>query len=180
VYTFFRFAAVFILIFFLLLCLLGLFGPGETSFSIGEQIGSPATVVWRTLINADKTAEWDNEISRIVISGGKRYGKNVELSFYLSGNRNEIAKKEKISGFDPEKGITFEEVPYQKKLLLKNHKRSYQLKSLLDGSTEIQVFVSYSAGSFITRALDRIYLKSHIMNKHRAHLRNLKRYIENQ
>jgi len=151
----------------------------ETSFTVSEQIGSPVTVVWRTLINQDKTPEWNNQISRIKIVNGKRYQKGTELIVFLQDGSQEVETRVEIISIVPEKKLVFLDIPGKKEPLLRSHQRAYQLKSLLDGSTELSVSISYKAAGFITRVFDRIYLRGFLMNAERSELLKLKRYIEN-
>ena len=178
-YGFIRIFAVIIIVLVFLFTAIGFMAPAETSFSISEQIGSPVTVVWRTLINDVKTPEWNAQVARINILGGSGYRDGAELNVFLRDAGKEVLTRAKIVSFVPEKKLVFLELPVSKKPLLRKQKRAYELKSLLDGSTELSVSISYETAGFITRVLDRLYLRGLLMNTHRMELRQLKRHIEN-
>jgi uncharacterized protein YndB with AHSA1/START domain len=179
VYGLIRIIAVVIVLIVILFAVIGFTASDETEFIVSEQIGSPVTVVWRTLISSEKTPEWNRQISRVRNLTEKKYQNGTELVIYLRDADQEIEHRVKIVSFVPEKKLVFLDIPQKNKPLLRNFQREYQLKSLLDGSTELSVTIKYNAASFITRIFDRLYLRGSIMNMQRRELLELKRYIEN-
>ena len=178
-YTLLRIIGFTFIVLLLLLGLVGLFSSPETQFSISEIIESPPTVVWGTLINVDRISEWDPGVVMLRISNAQSLKKDAEINYYSGGDIEEVVYKERITSFVPDKRIVFRDIKHKKIPLQKNFIREYTLKSLLDGSTELSVTVHYTCGSYITRILDRIYLRGHTMAKHRRQLHGLKSYIEN-
>lgn len=179
-YNFFRIVGFSFITILLLLIIVGLFTSAETQFTLNEIIESPPTVVWRTLIDVERTPDWDPGVEKIRIASGANLKKGAEIDFYAGNALEEIIYKERIVTFVPDRHIVFRDVNYKKKPLQKNYIRDYSLKSLLDGSTELSVTVHYTSGSLITRILDRIYLHGHTMSRYRGQLSGLKKYIENQ
>jgi uncharacterized protein YndB with AHSA1/START domain len=163
----------------MLLVISGLVTSGETQFTLTEIIESPATVVWRTLIDLERIPEWDASVAKVQLANASVLKKGSEIDYYGGYNRQEIIYKERIVTFVPDKKIIFRDVNYRKIPLQSNYIRDYSLKSLLDGSTELSITVHYTCGSLITRIMERIYLRGHTMSKHRKQLNSLKRYIEN-
>ena len=178
-YNFFRIAGFSFIIILLLLIFVGLFTSGETQISLNEIIEGPPTVVWQTLIDVERTPEWDPGVAKIRIANEANLKKGAEIDFYAGIALDEIVYKERIVTFVPDKHIVFRDVNYKNKPLQKNYIRDYSLKSLLDGSTELSVTVHYTSGSLITRILDRIYLRGQTMSRYRSQLSGLKKYIEN-
>ncbi len=178
-YTFLRIIGYSIIILLVLFSSIGFFASPETTFTINEIIESPSKIVWRTLIDIERVPEWDTAVAKIRISNGGVLNKNSEIDYYSGGEIDEIIYREKIIAFVPDKRIVYRDINHLKIPLQQNFIRDYTLKNLLDGSTELSVTVHYTCGSFVTRILDRLYLRGHTMTRHRRQISGLKSYIEN-
>lgn len=178
-YTFFRVIGYTFIILLILFGIIGLFASPESQFSLNEIIESPATIVWRTMIDVDRISEWDPTGVSIRISNSSSLRKDSEIDYYANNISMEIIYKERVTGYIPDRRITYRDIIHRKIPLQQNFIRDYTLKSLLDGSTELSITVHYTCGSFITRILDRIYLRGYTMTKYRNQLNSLRNYIEN-
>ena len=67
-YNFFRIVGFSFITILLLLIIVGLFTSAETQFTLNEIIESPPTVVWRTLIDVERTPDWDPGVEKIKIA----------------------------------------------------------------------------------------------------------------
>ena len=177
-YIFLRTFSVLILILIVLFVLPGFFGSAQTQFTITEQIGSPVTVVWQTMTNKDKVPEWNRDISRLEISDEMGYKAGAELVTYFRASPQEIYGKNKLIKIIPEQQMVLRTVSDGKKSLLRQSEKDYRLKSLRDGSTEISLTVSYEPSGFMARAMDRLYLRSQLIDDYTTQLFELRKYIE--
>jgi uncharacterized membrane protein len=177
-FTFFRILGFVLIVIILLLVGVGLFSSPETRFTLNENIESPVTVVWRTLLDTDHIPGWISNSTKVEVTHMSQLKLNAEITYFVPAANNEVIYKERLVNFIPDKRITFRDIHAGKIPLQKNYIRDYQLKSLLDGSTEINATIQYTCNGIIPRILDRLYLRAANMATFREQLKYIKRHIE--
>ena len=175
---FLRVLAVLVLVIVVLFVLAGVTGPSKSQFTITEQVNSPVTVVWQAMTNPDKIAEWNSDLSRVEMTGDGNLSVGTEYISYFRADRNQVFSREKVTKFNADQQITLAAVTGTKKSLLTNFEKDYRFKSLLDGSTEIAVTISYRPAGYFARAVDKIYLLGRMNMRYNRQLLSLKRFIE--
>ena len=80
---------------------------------------------------------------------------------------------------ESDKKLILQRIGLNENPLLKNYQTSYNLKPLLDGTTEITIEISYQPASFVTRIYNQLLLKSSISNTCDKNLIALRDLIEN-
>jgi len=177
-YQLIKLISIIMILFLFFLLMVGFVSTSYTSISCSEVIKSPTTVVWRTLIDHEKMPDWFGDIASAQIRGNSPLTKGSILRNYISANKPGMYYDVEITDFVPEKHLSFFEIGSKNKRLLRNYKSNFELKSLLDGTTEITYRVSYITSSFLTRIFNRLYLKKQIENKCIERLHKLKQGIE--
>jgi uncharacterized membrane protein len=167
-----------IVLLLIFLVVVGLVSKSYTSISCTEVIKSPATVVWRTLVDIEKMPDWLDKISSVQVRFNAPLGKGAILRNYISSGKPGMYYDVEITDILPEKRLTLFEVGSKNKRLLRNHKSDFELKALLDGTTEITYRVTYITGSFLTKIFNRLYLQKQIENECIQRLDKLKQVIE--
>jgi uncharacterized membrane protein len=62
--------------------------------------------------------------------------------------------------------------------MIRDYSQEYELKKLLDGTTEMTCRIFYRCPGFISRIYNRLYEQKVIENRSRDNIRRLKNYIE--
>lgn len=170
--------AVLILVLLLVFVSLGVSGASKSRFTVTQQVNSPVTVVWQALTNPDKIAQWNADLARVEVPENIDLKVGTEYVSYLNADKDRVFSREKVTKIDPDQQLTLQTVTGTKKSLLNNFEKEYRFKSLLDGSTEIAVTISYQPAGYFARAMDRIYIQGRMSERYSRQLLNLKRFIE--
>jgi len=157
---------------------LGVSGASKSRFTVTQQVNSPVTVVWQALTNPDKIAQWNADLARVEVPENIDLKVGTEYVSYLNADKDRVFSREKVTKIDPDQQLTLQTVTGTKKSLLNNFEKEYRFKSLLDGSTEIAVTISYHPAGYFARAMDRIYIQGRMSERYSRQLLNLKRFIE--
>ena len=101
---------------------------------------------------------------------------------YIQGHKGNydstIYHEAEITKVEDDKSLTFARIGKHANPLLKEYQTSYNLKRLLDGTTEISVTISYSTVGFITKIFNQIYLRGRLGSRSERNLAMLRDSIE--
>ena len=167
-----------ILVILLLFVVSGIAGPGKNQFTVTQQVNSPVTVVWQAMINPDKIAVWNDDLSRVELSGEGQLSAGTEFISYIKADKDQVLSREKVLKIQTDQQFTLQAVPGTKKSLLGGLEKDYRFKSLLDGSTEIAVTISCQPAGYLARAVNRFYIQDKMAERYSRQLLSLKKYIE--
>ena len=90
-----------------------------------------------------------------------------------------MEKTEEIIELNSEKNLSFLRIMDNQSKHLSKHRFDFQLKPLLDGSTEVTLLLTYRVNSVITKIYNTLYLKSVLERKLINRLDSFKQIIEN-
>jgi uncharacterized membrane protein len=162
----------------LCLCIgIGIASQPQSGFTHTYVVKSPSAVIWQALTDAGRMSEWMQDVR--LINGPSQVQKDGVYRFYLHSYDLRAFHEEKVDIYKPETRIAFLRLANEKKPLLRDVLRVFELRALRNGTTEITVKISYRSDSFLTRIYDKIYLGKKIKNSTISDLRRLKRIIEN-
>lgn len=157
---------------------IGLFGPDNTYLTHTRIIKSPVSIVWRHLSDVKNQPEWCKNIRKVYVKSNSRVGVGNTLFMYMTSYNSAVYHEEKITEFYEGKSITFSRTGKNSNPLLTNFKRSYDLKRLKDGTTEISGTISYRCTGLTTKIYNRFYMRFNLTNQLEEDLTNLAKLIE--
>ncbi len=162
----------------LILIFVGILAPKNTYFTKTQIIKSPTSVVWRKLTDVENYPAWQSSVRKVVLMSGSRIAEDGILQFYMNDYDSTTYHEAKIIKIEDDKSFTFARIGKNTSPLLKNYQTSYNLKRLLDGTTEISVTISYRTNGFITKIYNQLFLRSSIGSQAERNLTRLKSSIE--
>jgi carbon monoxide dehydrogenase subunit G len=177
-YNILKLLAILFLLTLIFLVIIGLTAKPESSVNCTEIIRSPATVVWQILTDPDKMPQWYGGIEKVELEKRQSIEKNVDLRLFDPKLGNGIYYRVRIEDFVLEKQISLIRIGSGSNKLLQDYKQDFQLKSLLDGTTEISYKISYRSATFLTRIFNKLYLRKELQNQGIERLHKLKQVIE--
>jgi hypothetical protein len=136
-------------------------------------------VVWRNLVDFDNYPSWQKQVRHVELRKGSALDINKILRFYLHKYQETIYHEEKIIVLEEDKEITFLRIGDTENPLLKEHRTSYTVKKLLDGTTEVSVTVSYHTIGLLTKIYNQLFFRMILANNHERNLITLQKVIEN-
>jgi uncharacterized membrane protein len=162
----------------LILIIVGILAPKNTYFTKTQIIKSPTSVVWRKLTDVENYPTWQTSVRKVVLKGGSRIAEEGILHFYMNYYDSTTYHETIITKVENDKSITFTRIGKNANPLLNNYQTSYDLKRLLDGTTEISVTISYRTNGFITKIYNQLFLRSNLSSQAERNLTMLKSSIE--
>jgi uncharacterized membrane protein len=162
----------------LILIIVGILAPKNTFFTKTQIIKSPTSVVWRKLTDVENYPIWQSSVRKVVLKGGSRIAEEGILHFYMNDYDSTTYHAARITKVEDDKSLTFDRTGINAAPLLKDYQTSYNLKRLLDGTTEISVTISYRTTGFITKIYNQLFLRSSIGSQAERNLNSLKASIE--
>ena len=117
-------------------------------------------VVWRKLKDVENYPTWQSSVRKVVLKGGTRITEESILQFYMNDYDSTTYHEAKITKIEDDKSFTFARTGTNTSPLLKDYQTSYNLKRLLDGTTEISVTIAYRTNGFITKIYNQLFLRS--------------------
>lgn len=172
------FAALFIVA-LLLMISIGIFAPRNTYLTRTQVIKSPVNVVWRQLIAIENYAIWQKSLDKVMLNKGEQLWQGATVRYFMKDYEASLFHEEQVTVLETDKKLTFERTGLNENPLLKDYQTSYNLKRLLDGTTEITVEITYRPASFVTRIYNQLHLKGRIINICEENLIALRDLIEN-
>lgn len=173
-----KFLASIILLSLLVSISIGIFAPRNIYLSRTQVIKSPVNVVWRQLISIENYAAWHNELKKVTLNKGEQLWEGATLRYFMKTYENGVFHEEQVVKIETDKSLTMERTGINENPLLNNYTTSYNLKPLLDGTTEITVEITYQPASFVTKIYSQLYLKGSIANICQKNLLALSELIE--
>jgi hypothetical protein len=162
----------------LVLVVVGVLAPKNTYFTRTQIIKGPISVVWRQLTDVENYPVWQLSVRKVILTDGRTPGEGKILQFYMTGYDSTIYHEVEITKVEDDKSFTFVRTNSTVSPLLKDYQTSYNLKRLLDGTTEISVTTSYSTIGFITKIYNQIYLRGKLGSRAERNLAMLRDSIE--
>jgi len=175
---FFKIFSIVLLATILILIIVGILAPSNTYFTKTQIIKSPTSVVWRQLTDVENYPTWQSSVRKVVLVGGSRIAEEGILQFYMNAYDSTTYHEAKITKIEDDKTFSFARTGMNTSPLLKNYQTSYNLKRLLDGTTEISVTISYRTKGFITKIYNQLFLRGSIGSQAERDLTRLKSSIE--
>jgi len=157
---------------------IGIMAPKNTYFTKTQIIKSPISVVWRKLIDVENYPTWQTSVKTVVLNNGLSPSEGDILHFYMADYDTATFHEAEITKLEDDKTFTYIRTGAHESPLLKEYQTSYNLKRLLDGTTEISVTISYSTIGFITKIYNQIYLRGKIGSRADRNLAMLRDSIE--
>ena len=162
-----------------LLIIVGLFVKPVTYITRTVVIESPATVVWRHLLEYNGYQSWQKGVKKVILIKGDKIREGATLRIYHTDQPKEIAHEERVVKLDDENQISFLREGLNENPLLRDFQTTYLIKRLLDGTTEITVTISYRTSGFVTRIYNQIFLRTDYGVEGEKNLLALRKLIEN-
>ena len=170
-------AVIFILI-GLFVTIIGITTPADTGFSHTEVILSPVPVVWQVLTDPDRMPRWQPDLIRVAAEPGGPPREGTILKVFSRSYDPGLYHQDKIIRLVPEKNLTLMRIRSEQNTVLRDFSRVYELKRLLDGTTEVTCRVFYRCPGFLSRVYNRLYQQRLLENRNRESIRRLKALIE--
>jgi len=172
------FAALFVMA-ILIMISIGVFAPRNSYLTRTQVIKSPVNVVWRQLITIENYAIWQKNLDKVMLNKGEKLWTGATVRYYMKEYEALLFHEEQVTVLETDKKLTMDRVGLNENPLLKDFQTSYNLKRLLDGTTEITVEITYRPASFVTRIYNQLHLKARISNICEENLLALRDLIEN-
>jgi len=163
----------------LLLIILGLFMKPLTYVTRTIVIESPATVVWRHLLEYNSYQVWQKGVKKVVLNKGGELWEGATLRFYHMDQEREISHEERVVKMDDNNQISFLQEGLNKNPLLHDFQTTYLVKRLLDGTSELTIRISYHTSGFVTRIYNQLFLRASFATDSDKNLNALRKLIEN-
>lgn len=178
VIRFFKIFSITIITAILILIIIGGLASVSTYFTKTQIIKSPISVVWRKLVDVDNYSSWQFSVKKAEVINGSVLGKDKILRFYMTDYDSTIYHEAQITQYEDDKTLTFMRTGDNISPFLRDYQTSYNLKRLMDGTTEISVTVSYKTMGFITKIYNQVYLRHKLGSRSEQNLALLKNSIE--
>ena len=162
----------------LLATVLGITTPAETTIVHTEVILSPAPVVWQVLADPERMSAWQSETARVIPEKRSGLGEGMILKCYTRRYDPGLFHEDRVIRLNPEKNLTLMRVRSEQNTILRDYSQVYELKRLLDGTTELTYRIYYRCPGFISRIYNRLYQEKYISSRGREDIRRLKSLIE--
>lgn len=157
---------------------IGILAPKNTYLSRTQVIKSPVSVVWRQLINTTNYISWQANLEKVLLNKGEQLWEGAKVRYFMKNYDVSIFHEEQVVLIESDKKLTFERTGLNENPLLRDYQTSFNLKPLLDGTTELTVEITYRPASFVTRIYNQLYLKETIGNTWKDNLIALREIIE--
>jgi len=157
---------------------IGITTPADTGFSQTEVILSPAQVVWQVLTDPERMPIWQPGLTNVSVAGSGTLREGIILRGYARRYDPGLYHEDKIIRLTPEKNLTLMRIKSEQNTMIRDYSQEYELKKLLDGTTEMTCRIFYRCPGFISRIYNRLYEQKVIENRSRDNIRRLKNYIE--
>ncbi len=176
---FHRILAVLLVIIGLLFTVVGMTTPVDTGFSITEVILSPNQRVWHILTDPDRMPQWQAGLERITTDRKGELAEGMILRVYTRQYDPGLFHEDKIIRFTPEKNLTLMRIISEQNTVIRDFSQVYELKRLLNGTTELTCRIFYRCPGFLSRIYNRLHKQKIIQDQSRNNIRRLKALIEN-
>jgi len=173
-----KIGAVIFVVILIAMVSIGIFAPKNTYISSTQVIKSPVNVVWRQLISVENYTSWQANLNKVLLNKGSQLWEGATVRFFMKDYETSIFHEEQVTNLESDKKLTLKRIGLNENPLLRDYQISYNLKPLLDGTTEITIEVSYRPASFVTRIYNQFLLKSSINNVCDKNLLALRDLIE--
>lgn len=173
-----RILAVILVLVGLFLTIIGITTPADTGFSHAEVILSPVPVVWQVLVDPERMPVWQTDLRRVRPAQPGELKEGMVLQGFARRYAPGLFHEDKLIRLAPEKNLTLMRVKSGQNTMLRDFSRVYELKRLLDGSTELTCRTFYRCPGFISRIYNRLYHQKILESRSRENIRRLKALIE--
>jgi uncharacterized membrane protein len=173
-----RIIATILVIAGLFLTIISITTPADTGFSQTEVILSPTQVVWQVLTDPERMPVWQPGLTNVTVAGNVALSEGTILQVYSRRYDPGLYHKDKVIRLTPEKNLTLMRIKSEQNTMIRDYSQEYELKKLLDGTTEMTCRIFYRCPGFISRIYNRLYEQKVIENRSRDNIRRLKNYIE--
>jgi uncharacterized protein YndB with AHSA1/START domain len=171
--------AFFLILVAVIFIIIALISASEHQISYTRVIKSPNPIVWRTLLNIDKIPQWNSDLIKVELEKGTFLEVGTIMKCYLDAKDDNLYYREEVTQVIDEKKLSLQMIMDNQSNHLSEHTLDFQLKPLLDGSTEITLLLSYKINSIITKIYNVLYLNRALEHKIITRLNSLKKIIEN-
>lgn len=161
-----------------ILVVIGMLAPNNTYFTKTQIIESPISVVWRKVVDVENYPTWQSSVKKVELQDRLTLGEGNKLRFYMMTYDSSVYHEVEILKFEDDKTFAFERTGKNVVPFLKEYQTSYNLKKLLDGTTEISVTVSYQTIGIITKIYNQIILRGKLGSQYSENIALLKSSIE--
>ena len=162
----------------LLATVIGITTPGETTIVHTEVIRSPSSVIWPVLADPERMPSWQTGMVRVTPEKRGGLEEGMILKCYTHRYDPGLFHEERVIRVNPEKNLTLMRVRSEQNTVLRDFSQIYELKRLLDGTTELTYRIYYRCPGFISRIYNRLYQEKYISTRGREDIRRLKALIE--
>ena len=173
-----RILAILFILIGLFVTIIGMTTPAEQGFSYTEVILSPVPVVWQVLVDPDRMPVWQTALTKVRTKRRGPLEEGMVLQSYARWYDPGLYHEEKIVRLTPEKNLTLMRMDSDQNSILRDFSQIYELKRLLDGTTEVTFRVFYRCPGILSRIYNRLYHQKIIENRSRENIRRLKALIE--
>ena len=173
-----RILAIVLIIVGLFFTIIGITTPVDTEFSRTEVILSPVQVVWQVLTDPERMPLWQSGLTAVKPVPAGELQEGMILKIYARQYDPGLYHEDKIIRFTPEKNLTLMRIRSDHNTVLRDYSQVYELKKLLDGTTELTCRFFYRCPGFISRIYNRLYEQKVLENRNQENIRRLKVLIE--
>ena len=175
---FFRIFSIVIIASILIFVIIGILAPKNTYFTKTQVIKSPVSVVWRKIVDVENYPAWQPSVKKVEVNSDGILSEGKSLRFYMTNYDSSVYHEAIVTKFEGDKSFTFVRSGNTLSPFLKDFQTSYNLKGLLDGTTEISVTISYQSVGILTKIYNQIFLRGKFGSYSEQNLAMLRSSIE--
>jgi len=166
-----RIIGFFLLIVSILLIILGIYAPSEVIIEQTQLIAAPQSLVWEVVTNPDKAKLWFIPLQE---SSLKKDTDSLLFFYPDSINKTSIS----IAEINEHEFIKLSLGKNYKNPVIQNLNIAIILKSLRDGSTEVNSQITYEIKNFSGRIVNKLYFERTQQDLLQKSLNSLKNHLE--
>ena len=175
--TLIKISALTLTIFFILLLTIGISFETESEIQHAVIINQPTSLVWRKLIAMEGWEEWRGEIKHLE---NRNTGKIQIASAFICYPSDDLAEsfEEEITSLVDNRKIEIIRKTKTGQSVLLNYRTEFLLKSLKDGTTEVNWISRYRSATIMGRLYNFLYFNRYQHSMMNHDLNKLKEIME--
>lgn len=169
---FFRLIGFVLFFTMLLVIVLGFYSSSEIRVTQTHHLQAPISLIWQHITDAEKTPEW---IKQIPVQYCKKDTNDNIICYSDSSQKNmvfTIIKTEENKSFQ----LVLNKNRYNP--YINYYSMNVHMKSLRDGTTEIDCELNYHLDSIIAKIVNKLYFEGHQKNLMDKNFESLHKYFE--
>ncbi len=171
----FRIFGFVFLIVLLFLIFLGLYSHSSIEIENTCHLHVPHSQVWQLLTDGEKITYWTDKIKYVKFENRNEVTKGSQFKLYLE-SKDYISLQ--IRDFKENSLIVYDLLLNQKNPVINDYNITIGLKSLRDGSTEVNCKINYYIKNFSGKIANKLYFEENQSNILKQHMDLFRKYLE--